>query len=201
MADSRIPLDSGESRFEELKRYVRFDAEDAKALHAFRPLAAPHFTRIAREFYERTREHEEAHAVFTGEAQIERLQRSMVGWMERILSGTYDETYWEEARKIGRVHVKVGLPQRYMFTAMALLRVALEAVADDRAGVLVPPGHWRGQAHRFSRIGRACHSSQCAGVPPLDLFRCQSSSFARAPFDAGSRSPSRPGAFAVSSIT
>ena len=28
--------------------------------------------------------------------------------------------------KIGRVHVRVGLPQRYMFTAMALIRVALE---------------------------------------------------------------------------
>jgi PAS domain S-box-containing protein len=133
MADSHVapPM---ESRFEELKRYVRFDDADARALHEFRPIAAPHFVRIAREFYERIREHEEAHAVFTGEAQIERLQRSMVGWMERILSGTYDEAYWEEARKIGRVHVKVGLPQRYMFTAMALLRVALEAVAEQALG-------------------------------------------------------------------
>ena len=125
---------SAESRFEELKRYVRFDAEDARALREFRPHAAPQFVRIAREFYERIREHEEAHAVFTGEAQIERLQRSMVTWMERILSGTYDEAYYEETRKIGRVHVRVGLPQRYMFTAMALLRVSLEVVAQDTLG-------------------------------------------------------------------
>ena len=123
-----------ETRFEEMKRYVRLDDEDARTLLAFRSIAAPHFVRITREFYERIREHEEAHAVFTGEAQIERLQRSLVLWMGRILSGSYDEAYAEETRKIGRVHVKVGLPQRYMFTAMALIRVALEAVAEAQLG-------------------------------------------------------------------
>jgi PAS domain S-box-containing protein len=123
-----------ESRFDELKRYVRFDADDARALSELLPHARPHFVRIAREFYERIREHEEAHAVFSGEAQIERLQRSMVTWMERILSGVYDEAYYEETRKIGRVHVRVGLPQRYMFTAMALMRVSLEVVAQDTLG-------------------------------------------------------------------
>ena len=101
-----------ETRFEELKRYVRFDAGDAEALHAFRPIAAPHFVRIAREFYERIREHEEAHAVFTGEEQIERLQRSMVRWMDRLLSGSYDEAYRVQTLAIGRMHVRVGLPQR-----------------------------------------------------------------------------------------
>lgn len=123
-----------ETRFDELKRYVRFDDDDARALLAFRPLAAPHFERIAREFYERIREHEDAHAVFTGEEQIERLQRSMVRWMDRVLSGTYDDAYLEETRHIGRVHVRVGLPQRYMFTSMALIRVSLEAVAEKELG-------------------------------------------------------------------
>ena len=123
-----------ESRFEELKRYVRFDDEDARALVAFRPLAEPHFERIVREFYERIREHEDAHEVVTGEAQIERLQRSMVRWMGRALSGTYDDAYLEETRNIGRVHVRVGLPQRYMFTSMALIRVSLEAVAEHELG-------------------------------------------------------------------
>ena len=80
-----------ETRFDELQRYVRFESEDARRLLALRPIAAPHFERITREFYERIREHEEAHAVFTGEAQIERLQRSLVRWMERLLSGVYDE--------------------------------------------------------------------------------------------------------------
>jgi PAS domain S-box-containing protein len=123
-----------QTRFAELKRYVRFTDDDAQRLLALRPVAAPHFERIAREFYERIREHEDAHAVMRDEAQIERLQRSLVGWLERILSGTYDAAYYEETRKIGQVHVRVGLSERYMFTAMAVIRTSLEAVVDDELG-------------------------------------------------------------------
>ena len=131
---ARVPVMT-ETRFEEMKRYTRFDAADEQALLAFVPLAAPHFVRIAREFYERTREHADAHAVFKGEEQIERLERSMVRWMGRMLGGPHDEAYFEETQKIGRVHVRVGLPERYMFTAMALIRVSLEAVADQTLGL------------------------------------------------------------------
>src|SRR5688572_4587740 len=114
---------AAETRFQEIKRYVRLDENDAELLRAFGQLAAPHLPRIAHEFYDRIREHEEAHAVFTGEEQIQRLQRSLVGWMIRVCSGPYDDAYHEQTSKIGRVHVKIGLPQRYMLTAMALIRV------------------------------------------------------------------------------
>ncbi|HEX7604934.1 MAG TPA: protoglobin domain-containing protein, partial [Polyangiaceae bacterium] len=115
-----------------MKRYVGFGAEDAACLAAFKPLAAPHFPRIAREFYDRVREHDDAHAVFTDEAQIARLQHSMERWLGRILCGIYDATYQAETAKIGRVHVRVGLPQRYMFTAMAILRIELLRIVDEQ---------------------------------------------------------------------
>jgi PAS domain S-box-containing protein len=121
---------STETPFEEMKRYVRFDERDAEHLRAFREIAAPEFPRIAAEFYDRIREHEQAHEVFTGEEQVERLKRSLVRWMDRVCSGTYDEAYYAETANIGHVHVRVGLPQRYMFTAMALIRIAFEAIAD-----------------------------------------------------------------------
>ncbi len=122
-----------ETLFGEMKRYVRFSDDDARALAAFGEVAAPHFERIAAEFYERVREHEEAHAVFTGEAQIERLRRTLVRWMERLCSGPHDEGYYAERARIGRVHVRIGLPQRYMFTAMALMRGAFEHLAEGMA--------------------------------------------------------------------
>lgn len=115
-------------------RYVAFDDEDARRVAALRPFVAPHFERISREFYEKTREHEDAHAVFTGEEQIARLQRSLVTWMERLFGGTYDAAYFAETAKIGRAHVRVGLPQRYMFSAMALVRVAICTIAHDALG-------------------------------------------------------------------
>ena len=63
-------------------------------------------------------------AGFTGEAQIIRRQSSLVRWMERVCSAPHDEAYFLETAKIGRIHVRIGLPQRYMFTAMALIRGA-----------------------------------------------------------------------------
>jgi PAS domain S-box-containing protein len=125
---------SGESLFEEMRRYVRFDAGDAKTLAELLPHAEPHFERIAAEFYERIREHEDAHKVLTGEEQVDRLKRSLVKWLRRVFTGPHNQAYFAETATIGRVHVRVGLPQHYMFTAMALIRVALEEIADETMG-------------------------------------------------------------------
>ena len=59
------------------------------------------------------------------EAQVERLKTSLVRWLDRVCAGPHDQAYYEETAKIGRMHVRVGLPQHYMLTAMALIRLAL----------------------------------------------------------------------------
>jgi len=123
-----------ESRFEEMKRYVGFGEDEARLLASFGKVATPFFPSIVERFYAQIREHEDAHRVLTGEEQISRLQRSMTAWLGRVCGGSYDEAYFEETATIGRVHVKVGLPQRYMFTAMALIRVALSEIADRLSG-------------------------------------------------------------------
>jgi PAS domain S-box-containing protein len=123
-----------ETPFEELKRYVRFEPGDARLVVKLRPIVEPHFERIATEFYERIREHEGAHDVLTGEAQIRRLHHSLVRWMGRVFSGPYDEGYYQETATIGRVHVRIGLPQRYMLTAMAQIRASLLHIVDRDVG-------------------------------------------------------------------
>lgn len=136
-----------ETLFEEMKRYVRFDETDTKALALFGQHAAPRFRAIAAEFYDRTRAHEDAHAVFRDEAQIDQLQRSLVRWMHRICEGPHDEAYFAESAKIGRVHVKIGLPQRYMFTAMALIRESFEAIASE-----LPSDEWPMVRRALARV-------------------------------------------------
>ena len=97
-----MPQPVQETRFQELKRYVRFDARDAELLGAFGERAAPEFPRIAQEFYDRIREHSEAHDVFTGEEQIQRLQRSLVLWLGRVCGGEYDEAYHEQTAQMAK---------------------------------------------------------------------------------------------------
>ncbi len=128
-----------ETRFQELWRYVRLDAADAERLRHFGDLARPEWPRVASTFYDRIREHEPAHAVITNEEQVQRLQSTLIAWLDRVCCGSYDELYQEQTAKIGRVHVRIGLPQRYVFTAMAVVRVELLRIADRELGVDAAP--------------------------------------------------------------
>ena len=68
-----------------------------------------------------------ARAVLKSEAQVARLKVSLEEWLEGLFTGPYDESYFEKRARIGRVHVKVGLEQRYMLAAMNVIRNGLHA--------------------------------------------------------------------------
>lgn len=121
-----------ETVLEELQRYVNWNREDEVALHALLPVARPHFERISTVFYDRILDHEEARkALVGGESSVGRLKVTLVAWMDRLLAGPWDNDYFELRCRIGRVHVRIALPQHYMFAAMNVLRRELNAVIDD----------------------------------------------------------------------
>lgn len=126
--------------FESLKIYVGFTEESSKALRELHPRAAPHFDRIVDDFYAAIEAHPNARAAITGgAAQIARLKQTLIAWLDRMLLGPHDEAYFERRARIGRVHVRIALPQQYMFTAMDRIRLRLFEVigaafaADSRA--------------------------------------------------------------------
>jgi PAS domain S-box-containing protein len=121
---------SNHERCRELLRYVRWSDEDLQRLRSLAELAAPHYGRIADEFYERVREHEDAHAVLRDDAQVQRLKSTLQRWMHTLLTSPRDEQYCDERSRIGRVHVRVGLPQRFVPAAMALIHGSLARLAD-----------------------------------------------------------------------
>ncbi len=117
----------------ELKRYVRFGEADERALRALHAAAVPRFEHIAAVFYDRILSHEEARkALVGGESRIGHLKVTLVAWMDSLLSGPWDDAYWERRCEIGRVHVRIGLPQHYMFGAMNVMRVELADIAWAR---------------------------------------------------------------------
>jgi PAS domain S-box-containing protein len=120
--------------FDEIKRYVRWSERDAAALRELLPFVTPHAAAISEEFYERIREHPEADAVFRDEAQVRRLQQTLQRWVVELLTGPHDQAYFEQRCRIGALHSKIGLPQRYMFTAMTLIRLHLKRIANDAFG-------------------------------------------------------------------
>ena len=122
--------------FQELQDYVGFGPADQVILRALHPGLAPDFPEVSELFYARILEYPPARAVLErGESTVGRLKHSLVAWMEGLFQGPWDEAYVERRARIGRVHVRIGLPQHYMFGAMNLLRRELSA----RISRLLPP--------------------------------------------------------------
>ncbi|HKP60631.1 MAG TPA: protoglobin domain-containing protein, partial [Polyangiales bacterium] len=115
-----------ENVFDELKLYLRFGKAEEAALRAFAPLARPHFDRIVDDFYARVAEHPNAHRVFHGQEQVARHKLALRDWLETLLEGPWNDAYYERRARIGRVHVQIALPQRFMFGAMNLIRTSLD---------------------------------------------------------------------------
>jgi len=120
-----------ETLFKELKRYVLWSADDEAALRALHPILSPELVRIADLFYQRIQQHDGARtALEGGESQVGRLKVTLVAWMDRLLTGPWDEDYFELRCRIGRVHVRIALPQHYMFGAMNIVRRELNEIID-----------------------------------------------------------------------
>lgn len=114
------------AQFQAVKQYVDFDAADCRALQAFAPLASTDFLPIVDDFYTTIERHPSAAAVIVGgEEQVQRLKQSLLGWLQELLTGPYDGQYLEAHSRIGRVHVRIGLPQELMLTAMNRIRLGL----------------------------------------------------------------------------
>lgn len=133
-----------------LRDYVKFDAESVARLQAMRARIRPYHDRIVDQFYNAILDDPGARAVLKSEAQVARLKQSLSEWLDGLFTGPYDDAYFAKRSRIGRVHVKVGLEQRYMLGAMNVIRVGLHQAVSDSApdGLGVFPDH--------SAIDRIC---------------------------------------------
>jgi len=113
----------------EVTEFVAFAPADAARLAALLPLAEPQLAAISDRFYAAIQANEGAASVLSGPAQVERLKVTLVQWMRELLAGPHDDAYWARRHRIGHVHVQVGLPNRYVFGAMNVIRDALVQVA------------------------------------------------------------------------
>ncbi|MEM7136785.1 MAG: protoglobin domain-containing protein [Myxococcota bacterium] len=117
----------------QLRAYVGFDNASADALISAGPRLRTEFAHIVAEFYDAILQDAGASAVLRDEAQVDRLRVSLESWLEELVTGPYDDAYFGKRAQIGRVHVRVGLEQRYMLAAMNRVREGLHRAFDGRA--------------------------------------------------------------------
>ena len=131
----RYGLGVDETLLSELKRYVGWGPGDEESLRKIHPLLKPHFAEMVAVFYDRILEHPRAReALVGGESRVGHLKVTLIAWLEVLLLGPWDEAYYEQRARIGRKHVRIALPQHYMFAALNVLRRGLdEALAAEAA--------------------------------------------------------------------
>src|SRR5215470_11128075 len=130
------------SVFHELQDYVGFGPADQLILRALHPGLAPDFPQVSEVFYARILEYPPAREVLErGESSVGQLRHSLVAWMDGLFQGPWDKSYVERRARIGRVHVRIGLPQHYMFGAMNVLRRELSARVSRLLSPASPEHH------------------------------------------------------------
>ncbi|MCG8557640.1 MAG: protoglobin domain-containing protein [Proteobacteria bacterium] len=109
----------------QLASYVGFTKDDQELLCAMGPVVEPHFNDIVERFYLEVRRQPATAAIVSEPQQIERLKGALRSWLKTLFAGTYDEAYFEKRARIGRTHVRIQLEQRFMFSAMNVVRRGL----------------------------------------------------------------------------
>ena len=111
--------------FRQMKAWIGLTPSEADQLRQVGPRLQASFPGVVELFYRTLLKDPQAKAVFRDDAQIHRVQELLNIWMQELFEGRYDEAYFEKRSKIGRTHVRVDLPQRFVFTAMSLIRTEL----------------------------------------------------------------------------
>lgn len=97
------------------------------------PRMEKYLPEMAENFYAQIPHHPGASRVFTGgETQVRRLKSTLQVWGRGLFNGVYDERYAEDRFRIGFRHVRISLDQKYVISAMGVVRSFLmEKLFDE----------------------------------------------------------------------
>ncbi len=134
--------------FDEIRAYVDFGPEDSALLKQLVPALLPVLDELVEDFYGEILRHAETRRVLADDAQLARLKLSLREWARSMVEGPHDVRWFELRSRIGRRHVEVGLPQRFVPLALARVRRILARVAITTA---------RGDIELLDRLQGALH--------------------------------------------
>jgi signal transduction histidine kinase len=112
-----------ESFIDEMKQYLDFNEDDCRLLRELGPRMEKYFPEMSERFYSQIPHHPNAFRIFTGgQTQIDRLKQTLQLWARGLFNGVYDQAYADERYEIGYRHVRIGLEQKYVISAMGIVR-------------------------------------------------------------------------------
>ncbi len=121
--------------FDEMKQFLDFGDDDVANLSALVPVFAKHGPEITDAFYATLARFPTTAALIEG--RIDGLKQTHARWMGELFAGDYGPEYLESRMRVGKVHVKIGLPPYYVEVVMSVIRAggleAIQAEVSDKA--------------------------------------------------------------------
>lgn len=116
-------LDNYFSRYQELMEYIDWTPQDAENVRWIKPVVEPEFPVMVDDFYDAIQRNRNTLKVLTGgQAQINRLKKTLIGWLDQLFTGPYDEEYVTRRLRVGSRHVEIGLDQVFANVSLSRLR-------------------------------------------------------------------------------
>ncbi|MHC5010602.1 MAG: protoglobin domain-containing protein [Planctomycetota bacterium] len=101
-----------------MRRTLGFGEHEEALVRMAGERLGPEIPKWVDRFYLRLLTDYTAMSVLRDDAMVIRLKRSLTAWFHEFFSLAYDETYERARSGIGGTHMRIGLPQYYMVTAM-----------------------------------------------------------------------------------
>lgn len=118
-----------EAVLEELITLMQISDQERSLLAALHPLAVSGSAAMAKDFYKRLVAHQETFE-YLKDASLDSLHMTTGQWFEDLFCGNYDEEYARKRLRIGKVHVKIGLPVRYPIAMLDVIINHGEVIAQ-----------------------------------------------------------------------
>jgi uncharacterized membrane protein (DUF373 family) len=137
---------------QDIKGHYFFTDDDAELLQSLRPLAEANCERMAIEFYDFLLAIPETAEYFRDEHVLQRQRKIHQEWFLSLFSGTYDNLYYHNLRRIGHTHVRIGLNAHFVNAAMNVVRRFLIEVLQENYPVVEERRRFRNAVEKIIDI-------------------------------------------------
>lgn len=116
--------------FSQIKRDFDFNQDDVENIRKLKPIFERYVDDFIDKFYEFVLRFPQAKRFLKDEETIKRHREKVKKWFLELFNGNYDLEYFLKLKKIGEIHVKIGLPTHYVNASMNFVRRYIIDIID-----------------------------------------------------------------------
>ena len=96
-----------------LLKMLQLEEQDLRYLKAFKPIIEKNIEEIIYEFYDKLNLEPSLVNIINQHSSVERLKITLNQHVQEMFNGHIDSDYFEQRKRIARVHVRIGLPSQW----------------------------------------------------------------------------------------